>query len=78
MKRTFAHRAARAAGLPALAASFALLLAACGGHDAPASSAASGAPGADAVARGRYLVKAAACAGSQAGKERAAVRPHPA
>ncbi|MCR5897116.1 cytochrome c, partial [Burkholderia sp. HAN2018] len=44
MKRTFAHRVARAAGLPVLAAACALLLAACGGHDAPASNAASGAP----------------------------------
>ncbi|KOR20694.1 hypothetical protein ABW54_15545, partial [Burkholderia cenocepacia] len=62
MKRTLAHRVARAAGLPALAAACALLLAACGGHDAPASNAASGAPGADPIARGRYLVKAADCA----------------
>jgi len=69
MKRTFAHRAVRAARLPALAAVCALLLAACGGHDAPVSSAASGAPGADQVARGRYLVKAADCAACHTAKD---------
>ncbi|MBN3779841.1 cytochrome c, partial [Burkholderia sp. Ac-20345] len=69
MKRTFAHRVARAAGLPVLAAASALLLAACGGHDAPASNAASGAPGADQIARGRYLVKAADCAACHTAKD---------
>lgn len=66
MTRTFAHRAARAARVPALAAACALLLAACGGHDAPVSSAASGA---DQVARGRYLVKAADCAACHTAKD---------
>lgn len=69
MNRTLAHRVARAARLPALAAACALLLAACGGHDAPASNAASGAPGADPVARGRYLVKAADCAACHTAKD---------
>ncbi|AYY56443.1 cytochrome c [Burkholderia multivorans] len=68
MKRTLAHRVARFAGLPALAAACALTLAACGG-DAPASTAGSGAPGADQIARGRYLVKAADCAACHTAKD---------
>ncbi|KAB0639620.1 cytochrome c, partial [Burkholderia stagnalis] len=53
MTRTFAHRVARLARVPALAAACALLLAACGGRDAPAVAGA--APTPEQIARGRYL-----------------------
>ncbi|WP_126283206.1 cytochrome c [Burkholderia stagnalis] len=60
MTRTFAHRVARLARVPALAAACSLLLAACGGRDAPATAGA--APTPEQIARGRYLVRAADCA----------------
>ncbi|KVZ41143.1 cytochrome C oxidase Cbb3 [Burkholderia ubonensis] len=66
MTRTFAQRAARVARVPALAAACALLLAACGGRDAPAAGIA---PTPEQIARGRYLVKAADCAACHTAKD---------